>query len=58
MLVHELHVSLNTLELGAGNSGKIRITPLLHSASKGDIGIGRLYHRKGAQSSRRQPGLG
>jgi hypothetical protein len=37
MPVHELYVSLNTLELSADYSGKISITPLLRSASKGDI---------------------
>ncbi len=40
MLVHELYVSLNTLELSADYTGKISITPLLHSASKGDVGSG------------------
>ncbi len=40
MLVHELYVSLNTLELGADHSGEISITPLLHSASRGDMGSG------------------
>jgi hypothetical protein len=40
MLVHELYVSLNTLHLSADHSGKISITPLLVSASKGDMGYG------------------
>jgi hypothetical protein len=36
MLVHELYVSLKSLDIGPGGEGKITLTPLLHAiASKG-----------------------